>query len=136
VLEFPGGGSFKPGTLNFMSDDSAVHSSGASDGVYQTVTPAEVAARVARRDDVFVVDLREPRQFHQGHIPEAIPLPADEFADRFSRELDPDDEVIVVCERGLTSREAAKFLASQGFANVATMEGGMAAYDGPLERRG
>ena len=111
-----------------MSSDSVVP--------FQTVTPDEVATRVAARDDVFVVDLREPRQFHQGHIPEAIPLPADEFADRFARELDLDDEVIVVCERGLTSREAAKFLASQGFANVATMEGGMAAYDGPLERRG
>ncbi len=126
------------GYFSSMSNDSAVHSSSAPDAPhehYQTVTPAEVAARVAARDDVFIVDLREPRLFHQGHIPEAIPLPADEFADRFARELDPDDEVIVVCERGLTSREAAKFLASQGFGNVATMEGGMVAYDGPLERR-
>jgi len=102
---------------------------------YKTVMPAEVAEKVTAREDVFIVDLRAPRRFAAGHIPEAIPLPSDEFADRYTRELDPDDEVILVCERGLTSAEAAQFLAAQGFTNVATMAGGMSAYTGPLESR-
>ena len=102
---------------------------------YKTVTPAEVAEKVTAREDVFIVDLREPRRFAASHIPEAIPLPSDTFADRYTRELDPDDEVILVCERGLTSEAAARFLASQNFTNVATMAGGMSAYAGPLESR-
>ena len=102
---------------------------------YKTITPAEVAAKVAERTDVFLVDLRDGRDFARGHIPEAISLPADVFADRYAREIDADDGVILVCERGLTSEAAAKFLASQGFSDVATMAGGMTAYAGPLQTR-
>lgn len=100
----------------------------------QTVSPADVAAALQRGDEVFIVDVREPRQFHAGHLPDAIFLPADTFADRYERELSSDDPVIVVCERGLTSEAAAKFLISQGFTDVATMEGGMQAWTGPLAK--
>lgn len=82
------------------------------------------------------MDVREPRQFHAGHIQDAILLPADDFADRYTRELEPDDPVILVCERGRTSEAAARFLLQQGFTDVATMDGGMLAWNGPLESRG
>ena len=100
---------------------------------YKTLTPDEVAQKLANGDEVFVVDLREPRPFRERHIPDAILLPSDEFADRYHRELDPDDEVILVCERGRTSEAAAQYLASLGFTNVATMAGGMNAWNGPEE---
>lgn len=100
---------------------------------YKTITPEEVAQKLARREDVYVVDVRTPREYRARHLPDAILLPTDEFADRYARELDPEDEVILVCERGLSSEAAARYLASQGFTNVATMAGGMLRYDGPVE---
>jgi rhodanese-related sulfurtransferase len=103
---------------------------------FKTLTPEEVAAKLAAGEEVFVVDVREPRDYHAGHIADALLLPADTFADRYARELDPDDEVILVCEKGLTSEAAARFLLSQGFSNVATMAGGMRAWAGPRESRG
>ena len=106
-----------------------------ADPDYKILSPEAVAAKAAAREDVFIVDLREGRDFARGHIPEAISVPADVFAERYTREIDPEDEVILVCERGLTSRAAAKFLASQGFGDVATMSGGMSAYAGPLQTR-
>ena len=102
---------------------------------YKVLDPDTVAAKAADRSDVFFVDLRDGRDWARGHIPEAISLPADVFADRYTREIDPGDEVILVCERGLTSEAAAKFLAAQGFFHVATMAGGMNAYTGPLQTR-
>jgi rhodanese-related sulfurtransferase len=72
------------------------------------------------------------RPFRSGHIPEAIHLPAEDFADRFTRELSPDDPVILVCEKGANSEAAARFLVAQGFTDVATMAGGMLAWNGPL----
>ncbi|MDX1934260.1 MAG: rhodanese-like domain-containing protein [Capsulimonadales bacterium] len=102
---------------------------------FRRLSPAEVEAILDRGDEVFVVDVREPRAFREGHISEAISLPADDFADRYSREISPDDPVIVVCQRGQTSVAAAGFLASQGFTNVSTMEGGMNAWNGPLQTR-
>jgi len=64
---------------------------------YRSLSPAEVAAALERGDEVFVVDVREPRPYHAGHIPGAILLPAGDFADRYTREIDPDDAVILVC---------------------------------------
>ena len=102
---------------------------------YKILSPETVAAKAVAREDVFILDLRDGRDWAHGHIPEAVSLPADVFAERHPREVDPDDEIILVCERGLTSEAAAKFLASQGFSDVATMAGGMNAYHGPLETR-
>jgi rhodanese-related sulfurtransferase len=103
---------------------------------YRTVTPEEVAAMVERGDEVFIVDLREPREYHAGHVPDAISLPSDHFADRYGRELSPDDPVILVCERGRTSEAAAAFLVGQGFTDVATMAGGMGTWAGPTVGKG
>ena len=99
----------------------------------QTQTPQTVASRLRGEEEIFLIDVREPRDFHKGHIKDAISLPAGDFADRFERELDPGDAVIIVCERGQTSDAAARFLLTQDFTNVATMEGGMLAWTGPLE---
>ena len=99
---------------------------------FRTLSPDDVSTLLAANDEVFLVDIREPRQFHAGHIEGAISLPADDFADRYERELSPDDTVIIVCEKGLTSEAAAKFLVAQGFTDVSTMAGGMKAWTGPF----
>lgn len=103
-----------------------------SDNGFQTLTPDEVGARLASGNEVFLIDVREGREYHAGHIADAILLPAGDFADRYERELEPDDSVILVCERGQTSEAAARFLVSQGFTDVSTMAGGMQAWTGPL----
>lgn len=95
------------------------------------LTPDEVQAKLERGEEIFVVDVRTPREYQQRHIPDAILLPTDEFADRFRRDLNEDDEIVVVCEHGVRSAAAAGFLISQGFENVSDMVGGMSRYAGP-----
>lgn len=99
---------------------------------FRQVSPEEVAAAIERGDEIFIVDIREMRPYRAGHIPEAIHLPAEDFADRFTKELSPDDPVILVCEKGANSVAAARFLLAQGFTDVSTMTGGMLAWTGPL----
>ncbi|MBC8104701.1 MAG: rhodanese-like domain-containing protein [Cytophagales bacterium] len=101
----------------------------------RTLTSDEVMAKLAAGEEIFIVDVREPRPFLARHIPDAIHLPADDFADRYTRELDADDAVILVCEHGRNSEAAVKFLLSQGFTNVASLQGGMNAWNGPTEGR-
>lgn len=106
---------------------------------YKVLSPEQVREQLHRDssaptgDEPFVLDVREARAFHAGHIPDAISLPADVFADRYEREIEPDDPVILVCERGETSEAAARFLVMQGFHHVTTMAGGMNAWSGPLD---
>ncbi len=101
--------------------------------LYKTLSPDELAAKIAANEEIFIVDVREPRPFLARHIPDSIHLPADDFADRYTRELDADDEVILICEQGRNSEAAAKFLMSQGFTNVASLAGGLLAWTGAVE---
>lgn len=98
-----------------------------------TLTSDELAAKIAAGEEVFIVDVRDPRPFLARHIPDSIHLPADDFVDRYTRELDAEDEVILICEHGRNSEAATRFLMNQGFINVASLAGGIAAWTGPVE---
>jgi sulfate permease, SulP family len=75
-----------------------------------------------------IVDVREPREFHQGHIPEAelIPLP-ELLSDDVT--LPNDRQIIFVCRSGRRSMRAAYAIQRMGGMNVAILEGGMLAWE-------
>jgi sulfate permease, SulP family len=75
-----------------------------------------------------VIDVREPREFQQGHIPQAqlIPLP------KLVAEkpvLPPDREIVVVCRSGRRSQRAAYLLKDKNGSNVRVLRGGMLAWE-------
>ncbi len=100
---------------------------------YREISCAEVQASLERGRPVRLVDVRQPWEYARRHLPGALLLPTDEFAARFASELDPTEEIICVCEHGIRSEGAARYLAAQGYPNVSTMTGGMAEYAGPIE---
>jgi SulP family sulfate permease len=75
-----------------------------------------------------VVDVREPREFKQGHIPDAqlIPLPTI-LADNVR--LPNDRQIVLVCRSGRRSQRAAYALQKMGCMNVAVLDGGMVAWE-------
>ena len=100
---------------------------------FKEISGAEVQALLVRGLSVRLVDVRQSWEYARAHIPGILLMPMDEFAARYAAELDPAGEVVCVCEHGIRSAAAARFLAAQGYQNVATMTGGMAEYDGPVE---
>jgi SulP family sulfate permease len=81
-------------------------------------------------DDVppLVIDVREPREFRQGHVPQAkmIPLPQ-LLADGL--ELPRDRTIVLVCRGGRRSTRAAFTLREQGHDNVVVLQGGMLSWE-------
>lgn len=75
-----------------------------------------------------VVDVREPREFHRGHIPQAELLPLPELL-ASAGDLPRDRPVVLVCRSGRRSQRAAYSLQKKGFANVTTLQGGMLAWE-------
>ena len=76
----------------------------------------------------FVVDVREPREFKQGHIPDAHSLPlAFILADEW--QLPSSRPIVLVCRSGRRSRRAAVTLMKRGVASVKVLEGGMIAWE-------
>ncbi len=80
-----------------------------------------------------LVDVREHYEWAEYHIPGVLLLPMSEFASRCRAELRPTETIICICEHGVRSARAAEYLASLGYADVATMIGGMDSYPGPTE---
>ena len=74
-----------------------------------------------------VVDVREPREFRQGHIAEAqlIPLPKILSSEV---KLPADKQIVLVCRSGRRSRRAAVALQNIGCVNVQILQGGMLAW--------
>ncbi len=70
-----------------------------------------------------VVDIRDPQSFAMGHMPGALHLSNDNFAE-FLNNTDEEKPVLVVCYHGVSSQQAATVIAQQGFKNVYSMDGG------------
>ena len=88
------------------------------------LTPLELRARLARGDDLQLVDVREPCEWALGHLPGSVLIPRGELAARLS-ELDPDRPVVCICHHGVRSLQSAALLRARGFAQVYDLAGGL-----------
>lgn len=86
------------------------------------VSVAEAAAK--REAGAFVLDVREPSEWAESHIPGATLIPLGDLAARVN-EVPRDKEVVVVCRSGNRSRTGRDLLAQAGFTNVTSMAGGL-----------
>ena len=71
-----------------------------------------------------VVDVREPWEYAQGHIPGAVLIPLGQLASRLG-ELDPSTPVAAVCASGNRSQSAAALRGQKGFPKVYNLLDGM-----------
>ena len=74
-----------------------------------------------------IIDVREPREFMRGHIPEARLIPLPSLLEEIPT-LASDHPVVLVCQGGRRSRRAALALAEKGYSNIRIVEGGMLAW--------
>lgn len=94
-------------------------------------TPASLPAEstveqvAAMRDQgAFILDVREPSEWAQFHIPESTLIPLGELSNRLN-ELPKDQDIVVVCRSGNRSAQGRDILLAAGFANVTSMAGGV-----------
>jgi rhodanese-related sulfurtransferase/rubrerythrin len=76
-----------------------------------------------------LVDVRQPGEYEQGHIPGARLIPLGDIPSRVS-ELDSEKKTIVYCRSGVRSESACRILTRLGIKSVSNMEGGILAYQG------
>ena len=76
--------------------------------------------------DALVLDIRDPGDYSEGHIPQAKNIPYTALQSRV-RELDKFKEqpVVVACKMGQHSGMATGILRRAGFQNVAKLRGGL-----------
>ena len=75
-----------------------------------------------------VIDVREPDEYTEGHVPGAPLIPLGEVMERVD-EFPATDEVLIICKAGGRSMKAAQYLRGQGIDAVNIAGGTMAWID-------
>jgi rhodanese-related sulfurtransferase len=92
------------------------------------VSPAE-AVQLINRAKTTILDVREGKEYADGHLPDAKHIPAGELKQRIAElEKFKNRTIVVVCQKGGRAFGAAKILEGAGFDNVVVLEGGQAAW--------
>ena len=89
--------------------------------------PLEISvseAATLRDAGAFILDVREPSEWNESHIPGATLIPLGELASRV-KEVPQGQEIVVVCRSGNRSQQGRDILLSAGFAQVTSMAGGV-----------
>ncbi len=88
------------------------------------ITAEELHRRLMQPDPPRVIDVREPREFKQGHIPQAENIPLPELI-HHAPDMKTDLSVVLVCSTERRSRRVAQALCQQDCPGIYILEGGM-----------
>ena len=88
------------------------------------ITPRELADRLARADDVVLIDVREPYENVIARIHGARLVPLGAFADAIPS-LDRQRDIVIHCRSGARSANAVRQLQAAGFTRVWNVAGGI-----------
>lgn len=89
--------------------------------------PLEISVdeALAKRDSgAFILDVRQPEEWNEAHVPDSTLIPLGELTAR-AAELPKDQEIVIVCRSGNRSAQARDLLLSAGFTQVTSMAGGL-----------
>jgi len=99
--------------------------------VHQEVSPSQVKAWIDAAKAETLVDVREPSEFAGGHLAGALNLAWTSGVLKASYATLPSGKPIVIyCQSGNRSHQAATFLAGKGLTPVYDMQGGIGAWTG------
>lgn len=93
------------------------------------ISLAELETELAGPDPPFLLDVRTPGEYGEGHIEGAVLIPLATLP-RHLAELEPQRRrrIVVICEAGGRSEKAGRWLLARGFTDVVNFRGGMRAW--------
>jgi rhodanese-related sulfurtransferase len=96
-------------------------------GRVRDLTPAE-ATRLINHEDAVLVDMRNDKDYREGHIVNAVHVPTDKNDAVGKLEKYRDRPLIVCCRSGNQSVGLCSELSKKGFASVFNLKGGLHAW--------
>ena len=105
------------------------------DQVFSNISVAELRRYMERwvENEYLLVDVRQPDEYAQGHLPGAVLIPLGEISQRMN-ELPMDKNIVFYCRSGKRSQGAAIFVGSRPYTSstVFNLSGGILAWNGHL----
>ncbi|MGD9387345.1 MAG: rhodanese-like domain-containing protein [Gammaproteobacteria bacterium] len=98
----------------------------------QEMTPREFVARRDEGEQLVLLDVREDWELAISRLEEALHIPMGDVPARLD-ELDPGQEIVVLCRSGGRSGQVARFLQHHGYKRVWNLAGGILAWGQQLD---
>jgi rhodanese-related sulfurtransferase len=92
------------------------------------ITPEDLKAKLDRGEAFTLLDVREPWEFEVARISQAKLMPMGDVPGRAYQELDPDEDIVVVCHHGVRSMNVTSWLRQEGFGKARSLAGGIDAW--------
>lgn len=124
-LETEKPGSEYPGSVSESTnqiEEATTETTQVKTPVIMSITPDEAYRIISEGIDHFLLDVRTPEEYREGHIEGATLIPVQELENRLA-EIPVDKQIIVYCRSGNRSRTAANILLENGFGMVYDMGG-------------
>ena len=80
-----------------------------------------------------LLDVREPWEIQRCALDGSLHIPMGQIQTRLD-ELDPEQEIVVVCHHGIRSNAVANYLARNGFAHLYNLAGGIDAWAREIDK--
>jgi adenylyltransferase/sulfurtransferase len=94
-----------------------------------TISVSELKAKIDKKDDFLLIDVREPSEFEIVRIPGSVLIPKQGFLDGSALAGLPQDKPIILhCKSGVRSAECLAILKNAGFADATHVQGGVIAW--------
>ena len=98
------------------------------------IEAAELQAGLIAGEPLVLLDVRELWEWDSGHLEGARHIPLNSLPVRLG-EIDREAQIVIYCHLGQRSWYATAFLRQQGFAQVASLAGGIDAWDHLLRQQ-
>ncbi len=97
------------------------------------VSTAELQARLENGEKPIIIDVREPWEYAEGHVPGSVLKPLGNIRS-WANEFNKKDEILLICRTASRSSMAYQYLQAMGFTNVKNVSGGIITWRGAVER--
>jgi adenylyltransferase/sulfurtransferase len=117
------------GLIDYDAFCGAISEEAAAAATGSTISATELKGMLDRKDNIFLIDVREPNEYEIVSIPGATLIPKDQFLTGAALEKLPQDKRIVLhCKSGARSAEALAVVKNAGFADAVHVGGGVLAW--------
>jgi rhodanese-related sulfurtransferase len=103
---------------------------------YTNVTGSEFEKLAKEKTDAVIIDLRDSKDFDESSIENAKHMSSDDFATEADAQLtDKNQEILLYCNTGTRTANAAKILEEKGYTNVVNSIDGVKEYNFDLKQK-
>ncbi len=97
------------------------------------ISVSELKERLDTRGHDFVLlDVREPWELQICSLPDSVEIPMGQVRARLD-EIEPQQDVVIICHYGIRSQQIAYYLQSAGYENLYNLRGGISAWSHEID---